>query len=141
MDVATALDFARQHRRGVLVTLKGDGRPQLSNIAYDVTDDGVIRISVTADRAKTANARRDDRVSLHVTQPDFWAYVVIDGDAEVLPTAASTDDATVEQLVEQYRSVAGEHPNWDEFRQAMVDDRRLVLRIHPTHAYGMLPRD
>jgi len=137
MQITAALDYARQHRRGVLLTLKEDGRPQASNIMYGVGDDGVIRISATADRAKSANARRDPRVSLHVTAEDFWSYVVIEGDADVTPTAAAPDDATVDELVELYRSLQGEHEDWDDYRAAMVKDRRLVIRIRPTHAYGM----
>lgn len=137
MEISDSLAYARRHRRGVLLTLKADGRPQASNIMYAVGDDGVIRISATADRAKSANARRDPRVSLHVTAEDFWSYVVIDGDADVTPTAAAPDDATVEELVELYRSLQGEHDDWDDYRAAMVRDRRLVIRIHPTHAYGM----
>lgn len=137
MEISAALDYIRQRQRGVLLTLKADGRPQASNIMYGVGDDGVIRISATADRAKSANARRDPRVSLHVTAEDFWSYVVVDGDADVTPTAAAPDDATVEELVELYRSLQGEHPDWDDYRAAMVNDRRLVIRIHPTHAYGM----
>ncbi len=137
MEIAAALDYVRQHRKGVLLTLKADGRPQASNIMYGVGDDGLIRISATADRAKSANARRDPRVSLHVTAEDFWSYVVVDGDADVTPTAAAPDDATVDELVELYRSLSGEHEDWDDYRSAMVRDRRLVIRITPTHAYGM----
>ena len=137
MEIADALAYARRYQRGVLLTLKADGRPQASNIMYGVGDDGVIRISATADRAKSANARRDPRVSLHVTAEDFWSYVVVDGDADVTPTAAAPDDATVDELVALYRSLQGEHPDWDEYRTAMVHDRRLVIRIHPSHAYGM----
>ena len=137
MEIADALAYARQRRQGVLLTLKADGRPQASNIMYGVGDDGVIRISATADRAKSANARRDPRVSLHVTAEDFWSYVVVDGDADVTPTAAEPDDATVDELVDLYRSLQGEHPDWDEYRTTMVADRRLVIRITPTHAYGM----
>ncbi len=137
MELQTALDYLKARQWGVLATVKADGRPQLSNIGYAVGDDGVIRISVTADRAKTKNAARDPRVSLHVTADDFWSYVVIEGDAELLPTAAAADDATVDELVELYRALQGEHPDWDEYRQAMVDDGRLVLRIHPVRAYGM----
>lgn len=137
MELATGLEYVRGRHQGVLVTLKADGRPQLSNIAYAVGGDGVVRISVTADRAKTKNAARDARVSLHVTAEDFWSYVVIEGDAEVLPVAAAPDDATVDELVELYQAIQGEHPDWDEYRRAMVTDRRLVLRIHPTRAYGM----
>jgi PPOX class probable F420-dependent enzyme len=137
MDVAAALDYARSRHQGVLVTQKADGRPQLSNIAYAVDDDGSIAISVTADRAKTRNAARDPRVSLHVTADDFWSYVVIEGDAELTPVAATPDDATVEALIRLYQQLQGEHPDWDEYRAAMVHDRRLVLRLRPTHVYGM----
>ena len=104
---------------------------------YAVGADGTIRISATADRAKAVNARRDKRVSLHVTAEDFWSYVVIEGDADVTATAAAPDDATVDELVELYRELQGEHPDWDEYRASMVTDRRLVIRIRPTHAYGM----
>jgi PPOX class probable F420-dependent enzyme len=138
MELATALDFIRDHRQGILITLKSDGRPQSSNIAYALGDDGIIRISITNGRAKTANMRRDARVSLHVNRSDFYAYAVIEADAELAPVAAAVDDATVDELVEYYRSVAGEHPNWDEYRQAMVDDGRLVLKLRPTRAYGMV---
>jgi PPOX class probable F420-dependent enzyme len=91
---------------------------------------------VTDDRAKTANARRDPRVSLHVTAPDFWPYVVVEGEAELSAVAAEPHDDTVEELVAHYRLVSGEHPDWDDFRRAMVADRRLVLRLRPTRAYG-----
>ena len=137
MDLSTALDYARPRRNGVLVTLKSNGRPQLSNISYLVDDDGSIAVSVTADRAKSRNAARDPRVSLHVTADDFWSYVVIDGDAHLPPPAAEPGDATVNELVELYRRLQGEHPDWDDYRAAMVNDRRVVLRIEPTHAYGM----
>jgi PPOX class probable F420-dependent enzyme len=139
MDLTDALEFARSRQQGVLVTIKRDGRPQLSNITYSVGDDGVIRLSVTASRAKTANARRDERVSLHVTRDDFYAYAVIEGRAEVTPVASDPHDATVEELIEYYRAAAGEHPDWDDYRRVMVADGRLVLRIHPERAYGMLP--
>ena len=140
MELSDGLEYVRQRQQGVLVTLKRDGRPQLSNIVYLITDDGKIQISVTADRAKTNNLRRDGRASLHVTADDFWSYCVIDGDAELMPPAASPDDATADEMVEYYRAVQGEHPNWDEYRQAMVDDGRLLVTITPTHAYGMLGR-
>jgi len=140
MQISDALDFIRDKRNGILITLKSDGRPQSSNIAYAVGDDGVIRISVTGTRAKVANLRRDARASLHVNRDDFWAYAVIEADVTTTPVAASPDDATVDALVEYYRTIVGEHDNWDEYRQVMVDDRRLLLELHPTHAYGMLNR-
>ena len=138
MELTDAIAFAADRRHGVLVTLKADGRPQLSNITYALTD-GVVIISVTDSRAKTRNLRRDPRASLHVTRDDFYAYVVLEGDVELSPVATAPDDATVEALVEHYRLIAGEHPDWDDFRRTMVADRRLVARFSPTRAYGMLP--
>ena len=139
MELNDALEFIRERRHGVITTIKQDGRPQLSNIAFALGDDGVIRVSITDSRAKTANARRDPRVALHVTRDDFYAYAVIEGQAELSPVAAAPDDATADELVEYYRAIAGEHPDWDDYRRAMVADRRLVLRLHPERAYGMLP--
>lgn len=140
MEISDALAFASVNRRGVLATQKRDGRPQLSNVTHAVDDAGVVRISITADRAKFVNLRRDPRASLHVSQDDFWAYAVLDGDVELSAVAADPNDAACDELVALYRSLAGEHPDWAEYRQAMVDDRRLVVRLTPTHAYGMLSR-
>jgi PPOX class probable F420-dependent enzyme len=133
------LEFIAGQHWGVLVTLKRDGRPQLSNVGYAFDREaGVVRISVTADRAKTRNLERDPRASLHATSKDFWTWVVADGTAELTPVAADPHDATVEELVAYYRCVNGEHPNWDEYRQAMVTDRRLVVRLSVEHTYGQL---
>lgn len=137
MDLDDALAYARARDNGVLLTLKRDGRPQASNVKYVVGGDGLVRISVTADRAKAANAARDPRVSLHVTAEDFWSYVVLEGDAELSAVAADPRDDAVEELVALYRDLLGEHDDWDEYRRSMVADRRLVLRLRPTHAYGM----
>ena len=139
MDISTALDFVREHPRVVLVTLKRDGRPQLSNVASAVGDDGTIRISITADRAKARNLARDPRASVHATREDFYAYVVVEGDAELSPVTTDPHDATADELVDLYRAIAGEHPDWEDYRAAMVQDARQVIRIRPTHAYGMLP--
>lgn len=140
MDINDALDFIRRRHHGILIATKSDGRPQSSNVAYAVGDDGVIRISVTADRAKTANLRHRPQASLHVNRDDFYAYAVVEADVELTPVAAAPDDATVDKLVDYFRAVSGEHSDWDEYRRAMIDDRRLVLELHPTHAYGMLDR-
>ena len=137
MEIDEALDHLRTQRGGVLITSRRDGRPQSSNISYAVGDDGLIRISVTADRAKTRNVERTPVASLHVSRPDFWAYAVVDADAELSPVASDPQDATVEELIALYRSLQGEHDDWDDYRRAMVADRRLVLRLRPTHAYGM----
>jgi PPOX class probable F420-dependent enzyme len=139
MDLSTALSFVREHRNGVLVTQKRDGRPQLSNIIYAVGEDGVVRISITADRAKAKNLARAPIASLHVTRDDFYAYVVLEADVELSPVAAAPDDAAVDELVALYRAMVGEHDHWDDYRAAMVRDQRLVARLTPTHAYGMVP--
>ena len=130
------LTLVEAKNAGVLVTIKRDGRPQLSNINYAVRD-GVVRISVTDDRAKVKNLRRDPRASLYVVRDDFWSYAVVEGDAELSPVAADPHDATVEELVELYRDVQGEHPDWDDYRAAMVNDRRMVVRLPVGRVYGM----
>lgn len=139
MELTAALRHLADVRQAVLITLKRDGRPQSSNIVAAVGQDGIVRISITADRAKYPNLQRDPRASLHVNRADFWAYAVIEGTVELSQVAADPGDATVAELVELYRSLSGEHPNWDEYRAAMVRDRRLVLRLHPERAYGMWP--
>jgi PPOX class probable F420-dependent enzyme len=139
MELETAHAFAAQRRNGVLVTLKRDGRPQLSNIVYHFAD-GTFRISITSDRAKFANMRRDPRASLYVGRDDFGAYVVYEGDAEVSEPAADPHDPTADALVELYRSIAGEHPDWEDYRRAMVADRRAVVTLRTIHAYGMANR-
>jgi PPOX class probable F420-dependent enzyme len=131
------LDLLQRHRNGVLVTLKRDGRPQLSNVSFHYDDKTrTIRISATDDRAKTRNLRRDPRASFYVSTPDLGAYLVAEGDARLTPVAADPQDATVEQLIELYRAIQGEHPNWDEYRAAMVADRRLVISLRADRAYG-----
>ena len=125
---------------GVLATIKQDGRPQLSNVSYHFDPRAlVIQVSITEPRAKTRNLRRDPRASIHVSADDGWSYAVAEGDAVLTPAAPAPDDATVDGLVELYRNIAGEHPDWDEYRQAMVDDRRVLLTLPITHVYGMPP--
>ena len=121
--------------RGVLVTLKRDGRPQLSNVDYAAAG-GRIRISTTADRAKVANLRRDPRASFYVNAAGGASYAVAEGTAELTPVARALDDATVEELIDVYRGVQGEHPDWDDYRAAMVRDQRLVVTITVTRLYG-----
>jgi PPOX class probable F420-dependent enzyme len=140
------VDLIATRHFGVLATIKSDGRPQLSNISYAFAAGpdaaaglaaGIIRISITATRAKYRNLRRDPRASVHVSAPDFWSYAVAEGDAELSPVAAEPHDDTVEALVQLYRDIQGEHPDWDEFRQAMVTDQRVLLRIAVSRVYGM----
>lgn len=142
MELDTALAFAADHRHAVLLTLRRDGRPQSSNITYAMADapgGPVPMISVTDDRAKTRNLRRDPRVSLHISASDFYSYVVLEGTASLSPVAEEPGDETCRRLAEVYVAAAGEeHPDWDEFFAAMVADRRLVISIRPERAYGML---
>ncbi|MEY2464998.1 MAG: hypothetical protein QOH64_3136 [Acidimicrobiaceae bacterium] len=138
MELTSALDFARTTRQSVLTTIRGNGRPQLSNVLHHVYDDGVIRISITADRAKYRNLARQPWAALHVTREDFFAYAVLESDVELSPVATRPDDATVDELVEYYKVLVGEHEDWDAYRKAMVAERRVVARLKPNRAYGML---
>jgi PPOX class probable F420-dependent enzyme len=132
----TLLDRIGTHGLGVLVTLKRDGRPQLSNVTY-VFDGTRIRVSLTDGRAKTKNLRRDPRASLYVDGPRGRSYVVLEGTAELSPVAADPKDAVVQDLVDYYRTASGEHPDWDEYCAVMVSDRRLMFSMTVEHAYGM----
>jgi PPOX class probable F420-dependent enzyme len=133
-------ELLRSRDHGVLATLNSDGGPQLSNVTYaydDVTRR--LRVSITDGRVKTRNLRRDPRAGFHVTTDDFWSYVVAECTAELTPVAADPRDATVEELIDLYRAIGGEHPDWDDYRAAMVRDRRLVLHLHVERVYGQAP--
>jgi len=125
---------------GVLATIKRDGRPQLSNVNHAFDPDTLtLRFSITDGRAKTANLRRDPRASYHVSKPAGWSYAVAEGIAQLSATSADPHDAAVEELIDVYRKASGrEHPDWDEFRAAMVHDRRLVLTIPIERVYGLI---
>ena len=134
------VDLAAARNLGALATLKRDGRPQLSmiNITFDPAA-SLLRASITDGRAKVANLRRDPRASVLVHSGDGWSYAVLEGDVELSPVARAEDDATVEELIEVYRAVRGEdHPDWADYRRAMVQDRRLVLRLHVERVYGLI---
>ena len=131
-------ELLRERSEGVLVTMRRDARPQLSNVNYAFNaDEQIIRISTTDDRAKVRNLRRDPRASFHVSSSDFWTYAVAEGSADLSPVAGDPDDATVEELIDLYRAVQGEHPDWADYRAAMVRDHRLVVRIRVERAYGL----
>ncbi len=127
-------DLLQKSGLGVLVTIKRDGRPQLSNVTY-LYDGKQIRVSLTDGRAKTKNLRRDPRASLYVNGPGGRSYVVVEGKAELTPVAADEHDDTVEQLVRYYRDASGEHPDWDEYRRVMVADGRLLFTMTIDHTY------
>ncbi len=134
----TLVELASSRNIGALVTIKRDGRPQLStvNFTFDPAA-ALVRISVVDGRAKVHNLRRDPRGSVYVTSRDGWTYAVLEGDVELSPVSVAPDDDTVDELVEVYRLIRGaDHPDWAEYRAAMVADRRLVARLHVKRAYG-----
>lgn len=138
MDVL--LDVLGDHGRGVLATIKRDGRPQLSVVAYAYDgEDRVLRVSLTDSRAKTRNLERDPRATFQVTGSNVYSYIVVESVAELSAVAADPHDAVVEELVEVYRRISGEHPDWDEFRAAMVEQGRRVLLMPVGHYYGIAP--
>jgi PPOX class probable F420-dependent enzyme len=138
MEIQQALDAVRANRQAILTTIKRDGRPQLSNVLAGVGDDGLIRISTTADRAKYANLRRTPWAAIHVNGESFWSYAVVEGDVTITDVVADPHDAAADESVDLYRSLAGEHEDWEDYRAALVRDRRVVVRVAPTHAYGIL---
>jgi PPOX class probable F420-dependent enzyme len=127
---------------GTLATIKRNGRPQLSNVSYTFDEStGVVRMSLTGDRAKVKNLRRDPRASLLVNTQGGWTYGVVEGDMELSEITTDPHDEAAEELVEVYRAVAGkEHPDWDEYRAAMIEQGRLVGRLRVTHGYGLPSR-
>ncbi len=127
VDRDALLDFARERHHYVLLTKRRDGSPQVSPVTGGVDDEGRLVISTYPERAKTANARREAEVSVLVLSDDFdGAWVQIDGTAEVIDPPDS-----VEPLVDYFRAVAGEHPDWEEYRQAMRDQGKSLIRVTP----------
>jgi PPOX class probable F420-dependent enzyme len=128
VELDQLLEFVRPRHHMVLVTRRGGGGPQLSPVTGGVDDDGRIVVSTYPERAKTANARRRPEVSVLVLSDDFnGPWVQVDGTCEVLDVPDS-----VEPLVEYFRNISGEHPDWDEYRRAMVEQGKSLLRITPT---------
>lgn len=138
MELDDALAAVRATRESVLTTIRSNGRPQLSNVLHTLGDDGLIRISTTADRAKFRNLQREPWAALHVNGKDFFSYAVLEGDVGLSPVAEQPDGPIADELVELYRALMGEHEDWDAYRAAMADERRAVVRFRPTRAYGAL---
>jgi PPOX class probable F420-dependent enzyme len=124
-------------RLGVLATIKADGRPQLSPVMpfYDRSA-GVIYVSMRAGLAKTANLRRDARAALEVTSADGRSWATAEGTATLTGPGDDADGPEVQALVDYYRLAAGEHPDWDEYRSAMVADRRVLMTMTVDHVVG-----
>ncbi|MYR07289.1 TIGR03618 family F420-dependent PPOX class oxidoreductase [Gordonia sp. SID5947] len=141
VDRSALLDFVRPRHRMVLSTVRSDGTPQLSPVSGGVDEEGRIVISTYPGRAKAANVRHTPVVSVCVLS-DEWngAWVQVDGDAEVLDMPDAED-----ALVDYFRSISGEHPDWDEYRAAMRLQNKSLIRITPTRwgpvATGGFPAD
>lgn len=127
VDLAGLLDFVRTRHHGILLTTRTDGSPQGSPVTMGVDDSGRIVVSTYPERAKTRNAKSNPAASVIVLSDDFGgAWVQVDGTAEVIDIPDS-----VEPLVEYYRSISGEHPDWDEYREAMVRQGKSIIRVTP----------
>ena len=132
-DIEEARRFISENHHGVLATFRRDGRVQQSPVTAGVDGQGRVVISVTEDRAKARNARRDPRVSLCVFNNDFYGmWVQVEGTARF----ADGPDR-IDALVDYYRRLSGEHPDWDEYRAAMLTDRRVLLRFDIERASGL----
>jgi PPOX class probable F420-dependent enzyme len=130
MDLDQARAFVRDHHRAVLTTTRDDGSPQLSPVAVAVDDEGHLVVSTRETAMKTRNVRKRPTVWLCIFTDNFYGpWIQVEGEVDVvsLPEA-------MEPLVDYYRAVAGEHPDWDEYRAAMASEGRVVLRITPTRA-------
>ena len=130
MDIGRAADFLRAHHRAVVATSRSDGMPQLSPVTCAVDDEGRVLVSTRETAVKTKNLRHRPRASLCVfTDTFFGEWVQVEGEAEVIPLPGAMD-----LLVDYYRRVSGEHPDWDDYRAAMIRDRRVIVRITITRA-------
>ncbi|MEU3309969.1 PPOX class F420-dependent oxidoreductase [Nocardiopsis sp. NPDC006832] len=141
VDRDELLDFVRPRHHALLITRKADGSPQASPVTCGVDVEGRIVVSTYPERAKARNARKDPRVSVVVLSDDFdGPWVQVDGAAEVLD-----GEEAVEPLVEYFRVIAGEHPDWDEYRQAMRQQGKALVRVTPDRwgpiATGGFPAD
>jgi PPOX class probable F420-dependent enzyme len=126
VDRSALLEFLRSRHRGLLVTTRSDGTPQISPVTCGVDTEGRIVVSTYPDRAKTRNARRDPAVSICVLSDDWdGPYVQVDGRVEVLDMPEALDG-----LIEYFRCISGEHPDWEEYREAMIRQHKSLIRIH-----------
>ncbi len=130
MDPERAREFLREHHRAVLATTRADGRPQLSPVTVAVDAQGRVLISTRETAIKAKNLARDPQASLCVLSDGFFGeWISIEGTAEIVHLPDAMD-----LLIDYYRRVAGEHPDWDDYRAAMRRDRRVILRIPVTRA-------
>lgn len=125
MDIVGAQEFIRQNPRGVMATFRRDGRPALSPVLLAVDADGRVVVSTRETAQKVKHLRRDPRVAISVlTERFFGDWIQVEGHAELVSLPAAMD-----LLVEYYRTLSGEHPDWAEYRSAMVRDQRVIVRF------------
>ncbi|WP_049557222.1 PPOX class F420-dependent oxidoreductase [Nonomuraea sp. SBT364] len=125
MDLDKARDFLARNHRAILLTKHADGRPQMSPVVVGVDDEGRVVVSTREAAAKTRNARRDPGVAVCAFTDGFFGdWVQVEGTAEVVSLPEAMDD-----LVAYYRGVSGEHPDWDDYREAMRREHRVIMRI------------
>jgi PPOX class probable F420-dependent enzyme len=130
VELNRARDFARDHHRAVMITHHADGRPQTSPVVCAVDDEGALVVSTRETAAKTRNLLRDPRVTFCLLSDGFFGdWVQIDGTAEIVRLPDAMDP-----LIDYYRSISGEHPDWDEYREAMTRERRVLVRVTITRA-------
>ena len=132
------MEWAAARKHAVLITLRKDGRAQSSDVSYAVIDDAIV-ISLTATRAKTANMRRDPRILVHITDPASWSYVSFDAVVELGQVTTDPADSAADALVDYYERVAGQpHPDWAEYRSAMISEERQLAYVRPSSAVGQI---
>jgi PPOX class probable F420-dependent enzyme len=130
VDIDAAVAFMREHHRAVLHTFRNDGSPQLSPVTVGADDEGRVIVSSRETAVKVKNLERDPRASLCVFTDAFYGrWIRLDGTTEIVHLPEAMD-----LLVDYYRRLSGEHPDWDDYRRAMAEERRVVLRITPTSA-------
>ena len=128
--------FVSENHRAVLTTFRRNGAAQMSIVTTGAYSDGAA-FTTTEDRAKLANLKRDPRCSLLVSHESWWGYVVLEGRARVMAPDNTDAEELRQALRDVYRAASGEeHPDWDEYDRAMVDDRRAAVVVVPEHVYG-----
>lgn len=128
-------DFAMANNKAVLTTFRRDGAAQMSIVVSTPTEEGV-SFTTTEDRAKYKNLVRDSRCSLLVSKDDWWGFVVLEGNATLITQTNTPQDEYLHACRTIYRQISGEHSNWREYDQAMLDDRRVVITVVPERVYG-----
>lgn len=130
MNLDAARDFVREHHQAVLATLRQDGSPQLTPVSAGIDEVGRVIVSTRETAYKVKNVRRNGRAWLCVLPDGFYGeWIYLEGDASIESLPAAMDG-----LIAYYRSISGEHPDWDDYRQAMVRDQRCLLRLELTRA-------